>query len=90
MNKLENKNVEVRFEKTSEHSIKQGFRIFWNDKPESKWDTYAKRTKTYKRESKWASCWEEIVKSFNEKTTLNDISKIVGKYGVSYGFYLAG
>ena len=87
MNKLENKNVEVRFEKTSEHSIKQGFRIFWNDKPESKWDTYAKRTKTYKRESKWASCWEEIVKSFNRRTKPKDISRIVRKYTKTEGQY---
>ena len=90
MKNLKNKNVEVSFEKTPEYYHEQGFRIFWKDKPSDVFDTYAERTKVYKRESKWIPCWEEIVKSFNDKTTPNDIGKIVSKYGVSYGFYLAG
>ena len=94
MKNLENKNVEVSFEKAfngnGDNAPFLGYRIFWKDKPESIWDTYADRTKTYKRESKWMSCWEEIVKSFNEKTTPNDIGRIVSKYGSHYGFYIAG
>ena len=88
---MENKNVKVLFEEqfngNYNNADSKGFRIVWNDKPLDKWDTYNYRTKAYKRKSKWQGCWDEILKSFNEETTPNDISKIVSKYGSYYGFY---
>tara|TARA_R110000868_G_scaffold405880_1_gene685743 strand:- start:49 stop:333 length:285 start_codon:yes stop_codon:yes gene_type:complete len=94
MNELKNKNVEVtfmeRFNGNTNSAPSTGFSIEWNDTPLDKWDTYLQISKSYKRESKWIPCWEEIVKSFNENTTPNEIGRIVSKYGLYRGCYLAG